>query len=269
MTITRTSPSARPGRTAPAAVRSYAHWWRAYRTLWRGSVFTTVLVPVLNLLALGYGLGALVDAGGGFDGLSYVAFIGPGLLATSAMSTAVDESTFPVMGAIRWDRTYHAMLATPLGAFDVLLGHLLWILTRVLMGAVAFFLVLVAFDVVVGWEGVLAVPFGVLTGFAFAAPVMAFAATTDNNERFALLYRFGVVPMFLFAGAFFPITQLPGWMQVVAELTPAYHGVELCRGATTSTLAWGPDLVHIAYLLLWGGVGVFLARRAFRRRLVF
>ncbi len=98
---------------------------------------------------------------------------------------------------------------------------------------------------------------------------MAFAATTENNERFALLFRFGVVPMFLFAGAFFPVTQLPGWMQVVAELTPTYHGVALCRAATTSTLAWGPDLVHVAYLMLWGVVGFFLARQAFRRRLVF
>jgi lipooligosaccharide transport system permease protein len=267
VSITRTVDGTRPSGP-PALVRSYAHWWYAYKRVWRGSVVTTVLVPVLNLLALGYGLGALVDAGGGFDGLSYVAFIGPGLLATSAMTTAVEETTFPVMGAIRWDRSYHAMMATPLGARDVLVGHLLWVLTRVLSGSAVFFAVLVAFGVVDSWTSVVAIPFALLLGFAFAAPVMAFAATTENNERFALLYRFGVIPLFLFAGAFFPVTQLPGWMQVVAHLTPTYHGVELCRGATTDTLAWGSTLVSVAYLLLWGAIGFVLAVRAYHRRLV-
>ncbi len=267
MSITRTPSTTRAAGT-PALVRSYAHWWYAYKRVWRGSIVTTILVPILNLLALGYGLGALVDAGGGFDGLSYVAFIGPGLLATSAMTTAVEESTFPVMGAIRWDRSYHAMMATPLGARDVFVGHLLWVLTRVLSGAAVFFAVLVAFGVVTSWGGVLAIPSAVLLGLAFAAPVMAFAATTENNERFALLYRFGVIPLFLFAGAFFPVTQLPGWMQVVAHLTPTYHGVELCRGATTGTLAWDSAMVSVGYLLLWGAVGFFFAVRAYRRRLV-
>lgn len=267
MSITRTFSTATTAGT-PALVRSYAHWWYAYKRIWRGSIITTVLVPILNLLALGYGLGALVDAGGGFGGMSYIAFIGPGLLATSAMTTAVEETTFPVMGAIRWDRSYHAMMATPLGANDVLVGHLLWVLTRVLSGAAVFFAVLVGFGVVSSWLGMLAIPFAVLLGLAFAAPVMAFAATTENNERFALLYRFGVIPLFLFAGAFFPVTQLPGWMQVVAHLTPTYHGVELCRGATTGSLGWDSTLVSVGYLLLWGAVGYAFAVHAYRRRLV-
>ncbi len=267
MAITRL-PSAVRTSGPPPLMRSYAHWFHAYKQLWRGSVSTTILVPILNLLALGFGLGALVDAGGGFDGLSYIAFLGPGLLATSAMTTAVEETTYPVMGAIRWDRSYHAMMATPLSSRDVLVGHLLWVLTRILTGATIFFLVLVCFGVVSSWSGILAIPFAVLLGLAFAAPVMAFSASTDKNESFALLYRFGVIPLFLFAGAFFPVTQLPGWMQVVAQATPTYHGVELCRGATTGTLAWGPALGNVAYLLLWAAIGFVLAVRAYRRRLV-
>lgn len=268
MALTRSSTSIPTRRTLPAPVRSYSHFAHAYKTLWRGSLFSTILVPILNLLALGFGVGALVDARGGFDGLSYVAFIGPGLLATAAMTTAVEEATYPVMGAIRWHRTYFAMLATPLTAGDVLVGHLLWMMTRVLMGASVFFVVLLGFGVVFSWQGIFVVPFAVLLGFAFAAPVTAFSATTDDNEKFAYLYRFGVIPMVLFAGAFFPVTQLPGWMQVVAQLTPTYHGVELCRAATTGTLTWGTDAFHVVYLLLWGAVGIVLARRAFYRRLV-
>ncbi len=267
MSLTRTPLT--PTTWVPAPVRSYSHFAHAYTLLWRGSLSTTILVPILTLVALGFGLGSLVDAGGGFDGLSYLVFIGPGLLAAAAMTTAVEEATYPVMGAIRWQRTYFAMLATPLTAVDVLIGHLLWMLTRVLMGAVAFFIVLLGFGVVTDWQGVLVVPFAVLIGFAFAAPVTAFSATTDNNESFAYLYRFGIIPMSLFAGAFFPISQLPGWLQVVAELTPAFHGVELCRGATTGTLSWSSDYVHVAYLLSWGFVGLLLAKRAFTRRLVF
>lgn len=269
MPTTRAVTGEKRSRTLPLALRSYAHWWQAYKRLWRGSLVRTFVEPILLLLALGYGVGALVDDGGGFDGMTYIAFIGPGLLATAAMTTAVSESTFPVMGAIRWDRTYHAMLATPLRALDVLVGHLLWILTHVLIGATGFFLVLIGFRVVSDWQGVLVVPFAVLVGLAFATPVMAFAATTENNERFALLYRFGVVPMTLFAGAFFPVSQLPEWLQVVARVTPIYHGVELCRAATTATLDWGSDLGHVAYLLAWGVVGFGFARRAFAQRLVF
>ena len=268
MALTRPSAIIPTRRPIPAPVRSYSHFAHAYKTLWRGSLMSSILVPVLNLLALGFGVGALVDASGGFDGLSYLAFIGPGLLATAAMTTAAEEASYPVMGAIRWHRTYFAMIATPLTAGDVLIGHLLWMLTRILMGASVFCVVLLGFGIVDSWQGVLVVPFAVLLGFSFVTPITAFAATTDDAQNFAYLYRFGVIPMVLFAGAVFPVTQLPGWMQVVAELTPTYHGVELCRGATTGTLSWGTDVAHVAYLMLWGVVGLFLARRAFYRRLV-
>jgi len=255
------------GRRTPTSVRGYAHWWAFFKGTWRGTAFTAVLVPVLNLLALGYGLGSLVDSSGGFDGIPYPAFIGPGLLATSAMSDAINESTWPVMGAMRWDKSYHAMLATPLRARDAMLGHLAWNLTRVLMSATAFFVVLLAFGLVSGLEGLLAIPFAVLVGLAFAPLVMAFAATTENSNSFALIYRFGVIPMFLFSGAFSPVSQLPVWLATIARATPIYSGVELCRSATTSTLTWWPDLGHVAYLLLWGAAGLVLADRTFRRRL--
>ena len=103
---------------------------------------------------------------------------------------------------------------------------------------------------------------------AFAAPIAAFAATQVNDAGFSALYRFGLVPLFLFSGTFFPLTQLPGWLQAVAEATPLYHGVALCRSLTLGRLSAGPDLAHGAYLLALTVLGFALARRSFRTRLV-
>jgi lipooligosaccharide transport system permease protein len=103
---------------------------------------------------------------------------------------------------------------------------------------------------------------------AFAAPIAAFAATQVNDAGFSALYRFGMIPLFLFSGTFFPVSQLPGWLQVVAQATPLYHGVTLCRALTLGQLAAGPDLVHGAYLVALTVLGFALARRSFRRRLV-
>lgn len=250
------------------ALRGFIHWWYAYRRLWRASIATTFLVPLITLVGLGYGLGALLQDNGGFGGLDYIAFLGPGLLATTAMTTAQGESTWPVHGAVRWDRTYLAMLATPLRVADVLVGHLAWILVRVGIAAAAFLVVLAVLGIPQSWTALLTVPFGVLIGFAFAAPLMGFAARTKNESNFSLIYRFVMVPLQLFAGAFFPISQLPDVLQVVARITPIWHGVELCRAATLGTLSWWPAVGHVAYLIAWGVAGTLVSRRIFQRVLV-
>lgn len=248
--------------------RGFVHWWYVYRRLWRASIATTFLVPLITLVGMGYGLGALLPSGTAFGGVDYIAFLGPGLLATTAMTTAEGESTWPVHGAVRWDKSYRAMLATPLRVRDVLLGHLAWILVRVGIAAAAFLVILVLLGIPRSWTAVLTVPFGVATGFAFAAPLMGYAARTRNESGFSLIYRFVMVPLQLFAGAFFPITQLPALLQVVARLTPIWHGVELCRAATLGTLSWWPAVGHVAYLLVWGAAGTVVAWRVFERVLV-
>jgi lipooligosaccharide transport system permease protein len=253
--------------TDPAGRSSAAFlaWLQAYRRVWRGSAVSTLLVPILNLLALGYGLGTLVDANGGIDGVSYPLFLAPGLLAAGVMQTAADEGTFPVMGALRWNRTYHAMSATPLTSGDVYLGHLAFVVARAVSGGVVFLLVMLGFGLVQGGEWPLVVPFVALLALAIGAPVMGYSVAARNDEAFVLLYRFVWIPMFLFAGAFFPISQLPGWLQPIARLTPLWHGVELCRGATLGVLTWSGVVVHVLYLAAWGAVGLFVGRRAYRR----
>jgi lipooligosaccharide transport system permease protein len=268
LTITQTEPVRYPpGRLWD---RAFAFWLASYRRVWRASVFEGFISPLFFLAAMGFGLGMLVDSGpsGGIDGVSYVQFIAPGILAAQAMNTAVGESTYPVLGAIKWFRMYHAMLATPLGIPDVVLGHLAFVLLRVTITSVAFLVVawlLGAFES--AWS-VVALPVAVLCGMAFATPVFAFAAGQDNDSGFALLFRFGVMPMFLFSGTFFPVDQLPPVMQPIAWATPLWHGVELCRALAFGEATIAGAAMNVSYLLLWVVIGYVLALRSFRRRLV-
>ena len=256
------SPARRP-RTA-RALAAFSAWLRAYRRVWRGSAVNTLLVPVLNLAALGYGLGSLVNAHGGIEGVPYAQYLGPGLLAAGVMQTATDESMFPVMGALRWNRTYYAMTATPLTPAEVFVGHLLYILARALSGAIVFACVLWGLGLLHGPTSLLVAPFAFLLAAAFATPVMAYSVRARNDESFALLYRFVWIPMFLFAGAFFPVSQLPGWLQPVAAATPLWHGVELCRAATLDRLSWPAVAVHVLYLTACAAIGFVAAVRSYR-----
>jgi lipooligosaccharide transport system permease protein len=255
--------------SAPLALRAFEYWAFQYRRTWRGSAVSTVLFPVLFLASMGLGLGTLVDSSTsrGVEGHSYLVFLAPGLLAATAMQTGVGESTYPVMGAIKWVKTYHAMLATPLGVLDVMVGHLLYIAARVLLGSVVFLAVMTAFGAVDSPLGLLTLPAAVLTGMAFSAPVAAFAAVNENDAGFAILMRFVVTPLFLFGGVFYPVQQLPMVLEQLAYLTPLWHGVALSRGLALGTVSVGAALGHALYLSAWIAVGTWFAARSYRRRL--
>ena len=255
-------------RARPLWLRSLGYWAYQYKRTWRSSITTSFLEPLLFLTAMGIGLGSLVDHHvHHVAGVSYLAFVGPGLLASAAMQVGTSESTYPVMGAIKWIRTYFAMLATPLRVIDVLTGHLAWIVVRLSMVSGIFLGMLAAFGLVHSWEAVLALPAGVMTGLAFSAPIVAFAATQEKDAAFAIIYRFGVVPLFLFSGIFFPITLLPGWLQPVAWATPLYHGVALCRSLVLGAAPLGASLAHAAYLFALIAAGYAVATVTYRRRL--
>jgi lipooligosaccharide transport system permease protein len=254
---------------APALRVLEAHA-RAYRHVWRGSVATTFLSPVLYLLAMGLGLGTLVDRGGGGDlaGTSYLAFLAPGLLAATAMQVAAADSSWPVMAGMKWRRTYHAALATPLRPRDLVAGHLTWLAVRLTFSTAVFAAVVVAFGAAPALGAAAAIAPAVLTGLAFAAPITAFAGSLSEGVALASLFRFGIVPMFLFSGTFFPISQLPGWLEPVAYAVPLWHGVQLARAAALGGVPVVPAAVSVAYLLAWLGVGALLATRVFQRRLL-
>jgi len=254
------------------AVRSLQSWGYRYKRGWRGSAVSTVLQPVLFLAAMGLGLGSLVNRGqahhSSLGGVSYLVFLAPALLAAGAMQTAALESTWPVMAAVKWLKTYDAMLATPLRVRDVLVGHLTWMALRVLMTCAVFLVVMTAFGAVKSPEAVFLLPVGVLTGLAFAAPIAGYAVTLERDGPLSALFRFGVVPMFLFSGTFFPVSQLPAAIRPIAYVTPLWHGVDLCRHLALGQASLLGSLAHAAYLLLWIGVGVAIANVTYRRRLV-
>jgi lipooligosaccharide transport system permease protein len=266
----------RHGDTVPARrlatpmwLRAALYWAYQYKRTWRSSIFTSFLIPVLYLTSMGVALGSLIDKHShGVGGVTYVAYLAPGLLAGTCMQIAANETMWPVMGAIKWMRTYLAMLAAPLDIYDVLLGHLAWVAARICIVVSIYLAVMAAFGVVYSPWAILALPAGVLAGMAFAAPIAAFSATQDKDASFSTLYRFIVIPLFLFSGTFFPISQLPQVLQDLAYATPLYHGVALCRDLTLGQVHAGVDLGHAAYLGLWCGAGYALGRRTFAKRMV-
>jgi lipooligosaccharide transport system permease protein len=251
------------------AVREFRYWLTNYRRTWRGSIYTSVLSPVLYLGAMGLGLGKLVDVHGTarLGGVSYLAFLAPGLLAAAAMQAGIEESTYPVLGSVKWRRTYYAAAASPLRPADIYHGHLLFTTMRLAMNSAIFLAVMAAFGAITSPWVLAALPVAVLTGLAFAAPIEAWAITVVKDTSFALVFRFGMIPLFLFSGTFFPVTQLPAWIRPLAYITPLWHGVALCRSLSLGTATLGGALVHVGYLAALAAVSIAVGNRTYRRRL--
>ncbi|MGH3078535.1 MAG: ABC transporter permease [Gaiellaceae bacterium] len=255
--------------TVALALRPFEYFLAQYRRVWRGSAVTSVVTPVVYLLALGVGLGVFVDRSAALPGgISYLEFVAPGLLAGTMMQIATFESSWPVLSAIKWDRQYHAMLATPLRVGDVLLGHQGWVAARLTMIATIYLVVIAAFGGVDSPLAILAIPVAVLVGIAFSAPIAAWAAHTETEVSFVAIFRFVILPMFLFSGTFFPIENLPTPLEVLAYLTPLWHGVSLCRQLTLGDVEAWSALGHLAYLLAFTAAGLAAARYTYRKRLV-
>ncbi len=255
--------------TIRSVLRVVEHHALVYRRTWHGTVFSTFLNPILYLAALGVGLGAFVDEANpaGIEGVPYATFLAPGILVATAMNNATGELTYPVMAGIRWLKTYVAMILSPLDARHVATGQLLWVGVRVTFGAIVFLAVMVVFGATDTPHAVAMLPVAVLTGLAFGAPIQAFAAWQKNDAPFAALFRFVIMPMFIFSGTFFPITQLPDVLQVVAVLTPLWHAVSLARGIALDMLEPTIAVINVLYLSSFAVVGLLASYVTFQRRL--
>ena len=255
--------------TVVLALRPLEFFFAQYKRVWRGTAVTSVVTPVVYLLALGWGLGQfLEDVTVNGETVDYLTFVAPGLLAATAMQLSTFESSWPVLSAIKWDRQYHAMLATPLRIRDVLIGHQSFVAARLLMTSTVYVLVITAFGAVESPLAILSIPVAVLVGLAFSLPIAAWAAHTETEVSFVAIFRFVILPMFLFSGTFFPVEQLPAVLEAVAYLTPLWHGVTLCRDLTLGDVAVGSAVLHLSYLLAWIAGGLVAALFTYRRRLV-
>lgn len=243
---------------------------RVYRRTWRGSVISTFANPVLYLLAMGLGLGSLVDDGGGATQLDfdYLTYLAPGLLAAATMMTAAGESLYPVHAGMKWNKSYSDALSTPISTRDLVIGHFGWLTLRVLFTAVVFTGVMVTFGAISISRALLVIPPAVLAGLAFAGPTTAYAARLENDSGLAAVFRFVITPLFLFSGTFFPIDQLPDWMEPIAYVTPLWHGVETTRAAALGIEPVLPAAIHIAVMVAFLAIGAVIANRLFHKRLV-
>jgi lipooligosaccharide transport system permease protein len=272
---TPASTSRGPGPTGALSAwegmaRQYDYWLTVLKRTWRGGVVSSFLTPLLYVVAMGVLLGGFIE--GDPDKLegatSYLAFVVPGLVASHAMTLAVSESTYPVMGAIKWHKTFYAQLATPLAVRDLVNAFIGFVMFRVASACAVFMLVLAPFGVFTTWWGpILAWLSQVLVGFAFATLVFAYSARLRSEEGFGVLFRLGVIPLTLFSGAFFPIGNLGPVLEWLARLTPLWHGVSLSRMFCIGQVEWSLVLVHVVVLLTLTVVGWFLAVRNLDRRL--
>ncbi|GAA2517843.1 ABC transporter permease [Winogradskya humida] len=237
-----------------------------YRRVWRGSVLSSFILPLLTMLGFGVGVGAYVT--GGVEGVPYLDWMVPGLIASTALQVAVGESTWPVMGAFSWDRLYYAQAAAPLRVTDILDGHLIFVVLRTLLSSAAFLAIAAAFGTLHSWWALLTLPIAALVGLAVATPTFAYSATITVDSYLSILYRFGVIPMSLFSGVFFPVESLPVLFKWVAYVFPLWHAVDLSRAATLGVAPAWSTAGHLLYLALWVAAGWLLALRQFRRRLV-
>jgi len=266
------TPDPRLVSTWSTMARVLEHRALQYRRTFRASIFSSFGIPVLFLTAMSVELGGYVDqsADAALHGLTYLQFLAPGLLAATVMQTGSFEATFPILGGLQWNKIFHAMFATPIRPADIVYGNVAWIAFRLSLVGAVFGAVIVAFGASRSALVVLAVPSAVLTGLAFATPIMAFTATQRTPDRFATIFRFGVTPLFLFSGTFFPIESLPPFLQPIAWLSPLWHGVELCRMLMLGTVVDTPllALIHALVLVTLTVVGIAFALRTVEARLV-
>ncbi|MEO5651573.1 MAG: ABC transporter permease [Marmoricola sp.] len=247
------------------------YWATVYRRTWRGSVISSFVVPLLYILAMGVLLGGFIkgDPKTLEGATSYLAFVAPGMLAAQVMTTTIGEMTYPVMGMIKWHKIYYSMIATPLQVSDLVAAQLGFALFRAGTVSAVFLLVMTPFGVFVSLPGVVATFFVMLlTGLAFAAPIFALSASLKDESAYALVFRLGMIPLFLFSGAFFPIANLNPVMEWFARITPLWHSVDLARMLVLGQVDWALALVHLLYLALLAAAGWWLTVRRLQRRLI-
>ena len=252
--------------TVPFALRAAGHWWRRDRRALPTSIALGLLLPLGYLASLGLGIGRFVGRdqtwlGGG----RYVAWLAPGLLASTVVMAVAADCLWTVLGAVQWAGQYVAQAASPLAPRDIMLGHWLYVVQRIVVSAALQITVMGTFGAWRRPTAPLAVGAATLTGAALAATLMAWSVTRRTDGGFAVMQRFALTPMFLFAGTFFPVGQLPTALRYIAYCTPLYHGVSLCRGLMLPGTAGALMIANAAYLLALLGVGLTAGARSYAR----
>lgn len=245
----------------------FAVWWRnlfMFLKNWKSGFIPNFLQPVIYLMGMGAGVGHYITAIGG---MTYTAFIAPGLMAVTAMNGASFETTYNVYVKLVYDKIYDQMITTPINERDIVAAEMLWAMTRALIYGVMFLLVALIFGLISSWWALgllLVLP---LIGFFFAGLGLTFGMCVSTIDMFSYYYNLVLIPLFVFSDIFFSIQDTWGhWGVMAANATPLYHGVQLCRALMYGQIHWG--LVwNAAYLLGFGILLYVIGRRKFVQRL--
>ena len=251
--------------------RLFDFWMTVYKRTWKASVISSFASPLLYVVAMGVLLGGFIaEDPAQLEGApNYLSFVVPGLIAAHAMTTAVSETTYPVMSLFKWGKVYDSQIATPLAVRHVASAHLLFVAFRLATTCAVFMLVLAPFGVFQSWWGPLvAFVTQVLVGMAFAALTYAYTTRIRSEQSFGLLFRLGVFPLFLFSGAFFPVDNLGQVGGFLARLTPLWHGVNLSRMFCLDVVDWSTAAINVTVLVVLLVAGWFWALAGLRKRLV-
>ncbi|MCU1534397.1 MAG: type transporter [Glaciihabitans sp.] len=247
------------------------HRLLAMRSYLQTIVVTSVGNPLLYLFGFGVGLARLVTADVGDGGIphSYLAFVAPALLASAAVTVAAEESTYPVMMGFKWNPIFYAMNAAPLTGRQIVNGLVISISARVVPTVAIYYAFMLLFGAVPQPLGALDILVAAFTGMSVALVIMAFTSTiTEDKGQMAMIMRFGILPMFLFSGTFFPLSQLPLFLQWIGWISPLWHGTQLGRVfAYGMTEPLWLTVVHVAYPLALGIFGWWSTSRTVTRRL--
>jgi lipooligosaccharide transport system permease protein len=231
-----------------------------YRRQWL-MIASGFLEPLFYLVAVGYGVGALVGTLPGPNGqaIPYQVFVAPALLGSSMMNGAITEVMFNAYGKLRWEKVYDAVLATPLGVGDIALGEIAWAIFRGGLYAVGFVGVMLVLGLIRSPLAIVTIPAALLEGFAFAAAGLAATTFVRGWQDFDLI-QMVLQPLFLFSGTFFPLDLYPEPLRIIVQFTPLYHAVALLRSLSLGVLDAGL-VVHVLYLAAMGLIGLVIVSR--------
>ena len=235
--------------------RRYGSWYvaehriRGIRSYYKTLLFTAIGSPFMYLFALGVGLATLVDRHNGLGGTSYLVFVAPALIASAAVTAAVEECSYPILMGFKWNPIFFGMNAAPISGAQIVNGIFIAVLARLLPTALIYYLVMLVFGAVPSPLGVLDIPIAVLTGMAFGLVIASYMATVEQDVgQPAFIQRFIVIPLFLFSGTFFPLSQMPFFLQWIGWISPLWHGTELGRVVSYGAVEPGwLTLVHVLY----------------------
>jgi lipooligosaccharide transport system permease protein len=241
--------------------------WRRHWLVWKKIAAPSILGhladPVIYMLGLGYGLGSLLPE---MDGMSYMAFLAAGTVCYSTMNSASFEALYSGFARMHEQRTWEAILNTPISLDDVVLSEILWAATKSLMSGVAVLVVIWVIGLSHSFMSLWMIPLALLIGLTFAAIGLIMTALAPAYDFFMYYFTLVITPMMLLCGVFFPVTQLPPSMQMVASTLPLTHAVDLARPLMSGSIP-PQAAMHIGVLLIYTLLGFYLSLVLFRRRL--